>query len=201
MTEFKPFPKIARLSRPYVITEKIDGTNASVFIGEDGEFLVGSRTRWITPESDNHGFAAWAYAQKGELLELGPGRHFGEWWGSGIQRGYGLPKGEKRFSLFNVSRWNEAVFRWLQEKKASNGHPADPFVALPGCCSVVPVLLIGENFEGQRSELVMRSLIDDGSRAAPGFMRPEGIVVYHFASNTLFKKTIEKDEEPKGAQS
>ncbi len=30
--EFNEFPKIARLSREIVITEKLDGTNASIFI-------------------------------------------------------------------------------------------------------------------------------------------------------------------------
>jgi len=39
-----------------------------------------------------------------------------------------------------------------------------------------------------------------GSLAAPGFMNPEGIVSYHIAGNTGFKKTIEKDSEPKGAK-
>ena len=48
-TEFQEFPKIARLSREAIITEKIDGTNGCVCITEDGQMLVGSRTRWITP--------------------------------------------------------------------------------------------------------------------------------------------------------
>ena len=66
MSEFMEFPKIARLSRACTITEKIDGTNASVFIGENGTFLCGSRTRWITPEDDNFGFARWAHDHKEE---------------------------------------------------------------------------------------------------------------------------------------
>ena len=70
MKEFIEFPKIPRLSREIVITEKIDGTNGVIYIGEDGEFLVGSRTRWITPETDNHGFAKWVLANKEELLKL-----------------------------------------------------------------------------------------------------------------------------------
>jgi len=94
--EFVGFPKISRLTRDCVITEKIDGTNAQICIKEDGTFLVGSRTQWITPEKDNHGFAKWAYANKEELLSLGVGNHFGEWWGNGIQRGYDLKNGEKR---------------------------------------------------------------------------------------------------------
>lgn len=33
-----------------------------------------------------------------------------------------------------------------------------------------------------------------------GWMTPEGIVVLHFASGTLFKVTLENDEKPKGSK-
>ncbi|MFA5324152.1 MAG: RNA ligase family protein [Smithella sp.] len=179
MAEFIGFPKIARLSREIVITEKIDGTNGCIFIGgEDGEFLVGSRTRWITPETDNHGFARWAYDHKDELLTLGPGRHFGEWWGSGIQRGYGLQKGEKRFSLFNVKRWGNNAVR-------------------PKCCHVVPVLAVGD-FTTEIVIHCLNNLKNYGSKAAPGFMQPEGVIIYHTVANIMFKKTLENDEKGKG---
>ena len=59
LPDFKPFPKMARLSREIIITEKLDGTNAQVFITEDGDLFAGSRTRWITPQDDNYGFARW----------------------------------------------------------------------------------------------------------------------------------------------
>lgn len=174
--EFEAFPKMARLSREIIITEKIDGTNAQICITEDNEFLVGSRTRWITPENDNFGFAKWAYDHRDELIEgLGIGKHFGEWWGQGIQRGYSLT--EKRFSLFNVSRWSDDSIR-------------------PACCSVVPTLYRGE-FNEARINGVISILAADGSIAAPGFMKPEGIIVFHTAANIGFKKTIEKDEVPK----
>lgn len=196
MSEFKEFPKIARLSRECIITEKIDGTNGQVFIGEDGEFLVGSRSRWITPEVDNHGFAKWAYDHKNELMKLGPGRHFGEWWGSGIQRGYGLQKGEKRWSLFNVSRW------CLAGKEPQRIPSADPRIekyqeVLPECCGLVPVLFRG-TFSSEDCEDALDWLARNGSLASPGFMKPEGIICFHVAANIGFKKTIEKDEEPKG---
>src|SRR5437762_12956973 len=103
--EFREFPKMARLSRECILTEKIDGTNGQIFITDAGEFLVGSRSRWLTKETDNFGFHKWATEHREDLMKLGPGRHFGEWWGAGIQRGYGLQKGEKRFSLFNCQRW------------------------------------------------------------------------------------------------
>lgn len=174
--EFIPFPKIARLSREIIITEKIDGTNASVHISRDGAVRAASRTRWITPEDDNHGFAKWVAANAEELCKLGEGAHFGEWWGPGIQRGYGMR--EKRFSLFNTKRWSDNAVR-------------------PACCHVVPVLAICETFSSEAIQTALNYLEFKGSFASPGFMRPEGIVIYHAASNTLFKKTLEKDEEPK----
>ena len=171
--EFVKFDKIARLSRTIVITEKIDGTNGLIAIGEDGEFQVGSRNQWITPEKDNAGFARWAYAHKDELMGLGVGFHYGEWWGQGIQRNYGLK--EKRFSLFNVSRWSENR---------------------PACCCVVPTLYVGK-FDTAVIVEELEKLRRDGSKAAPGFMNPEGVVIYHTAGNLYFKKTIFGDESPK----
>jgi len=181
MTEFNEFPKIARLSRMMTITEKIDGTNAQIFIGENDEFLAGSRNRWITPENDNYGFAKWTMEHKDELLQLGPGRHFGEWWGLGIQRKYGLF--EKRFSLFNTRKWLDDF---------NNMRPL-----CPACCSVVPVLFRGI-FNTTVIESIMALLWSEGSVAAPGFMKPEGVVIYHEAAQMMFKKTVEKDESGKG---
>ena len=166
---------MARLSREVVCSEKIDGTNAQVYITDDGQIFAGSRNRWITVEKDNFGFAAWVEKNKEELLKLGPGRHFGEWWGPGIQRGYGFK--EKRFSLFNVSKW----------------HPDNT----PTCCHVVPILYRGP-FDTQIIKEVMDELDRNGSKACPGFMRPEGIIIYHTAANVAFKKTFESDETGKG---
>lgn len=179
MTEFKEWAKIARLNREIVVTEKIDGTNGVIYNGVDGEFLVGSRTQWITPEKDNFGFAKWAYENKEELQKLGEGYHYGEWWGNGIQRGYGLPNGEKRFSLFNVAKWGDDTIR-------------------PQCCGVVPIL-----YSGLFSEIDIKHCLEllktNGSRVAP-FMNPEGVVVFHTASRSLFKVTILNDEKPKGSK-
>lgn len=201
--EFVEFPKMARLSREVIITEKIDGTNACICITEDGQFLTGSRTRWITPQEDNHGFSRWAHDNKEALMGLGVGTHFGEWWGSGIQRGYGLPKGEKRFSLFNVSRWVLAgqtpgvrSKAWDNAAKAWRETMQD---VLPACCGLVPVLYRGELSQASWENCLI-ALTTAGSVAAPGFMKPEGIVVFHTAALVGFKKTIEKDEQPKGAQ-
>lgn len=175
MVEFIEFPKIARLSREVIVSEKIDGTNGVIYIGDGGEVLAGSRTQWLIG-SDNFGFAKWVHEHKDELRALGPGRHYGEWWGSSIGRGYGLAKGEKRFSLFNTSRWSDSR---------------------PACCGVVPVLYTGV-FDTAAIEGVISNLRLAGSVVAPGFMRPEGVVIFHPQGNILLKKTLEKDEQPKG---
>jgi len=174
---YPKFPSIARYSRDIVITEKLDGTNAQIFIDDLNENMyVGSRTRWLGPgKDDNYGFFNWCQENFDDLMELGPGHHYGEWWGQGIQRKYGL--NEKRFSLFNTFRW---------------GVKEDP----PACCHVVPVLYEGRNDQDAIHD-TLKDLENIGSAAAPGFMNPEGIIIYHTKSKTYYKKTIQNDDQPK----
>ncbi len=175
--DFKPYPKIRRSKdNGIVITQKIDGTNAQIAINESGEMWVGSRKRWITPgkETDNFGFAAWCDQNRDALLTLGPGRHYGEWYGPGIQRGYGLA--ERRLALFNIHR------------------PAD---TLPGCVGQVPILYRGA-YSSQAIDQTFATLYEQGSVAVPGFRQPEGIVIYHFLTRALIKRTFDGDV-PKGS--
>ena len=79
--EFVPFPKIPRLHKECVVTEKIDGTNGLIYITDDGDMFIGSRNRWLSEDADNFGFHRWASENKSELMKLGVGRHHGEWWG------------------------------------------------------------------------------------------------------------------------
>lgn len=172
---FEPFPKIPRWSNQHIIiTEKIDGTNAQIVINDDcTEFKCGSRSRWITPEDDNFGFASWCDRNRECILKLGKGQHFGEWWGLGIQRCYNMHK--RSFSLFNTLRW---AAEDQQEKLSAM---AD--------ISVVPIL-----YQGPFSETAIDDTMDklwaEGSKAAPGFQNPEGVVIYMPGSRTLFKKTF-----------
>lgn len=187
LPEFKAFPSIPRLNREVVITEKLDGTNASVHIYKEGEelkILAGSRNRWLTLEQDNFGFCKWVQDNKEELVKLGEGTHYGEWWGVGIQTGYGLS--ERRFSLFNVHKWGEMYYAMR------DGHETN----FPKCCHVVPHLLTTD-FTTENVNAVLAELKEKGSQAVPGFMKPEGIVIYHKHSNQLFKVTFEADEKGK----
>ena len=189
--EYKKFQKVPRLNRDIIITEKIDGTNAQIFIGhhalvdtgdetfpfmcvDDYIIAAGSRKRWLSVEKDNYGFGRWVSDNRESLIDLGPGYHAGEWWGQGVQRKYGL--NEKRFSLFNVSMWNEDT--------------------KPDCCHVVPTLYTGPFSQGAIDDCV-EELRLTGSVAAPGFMNPEGVIVFHTASNHMYKVTCKNDEVPK----
>ena len=192
--EFNPFPKLHRLSRDIVVTEKLDGTNAQIFIEDetlvedrsiitavvDGLALIaGSRNRWITPESDNFGFARWVRDNAEALAGLGIGAHFGEWWGKGIQRGYGLD--ERRFSLFNTARW----YDHLNHQRLT-----------PAGVDVVPILYMGE-FDTDSVDACLQDLSENGSVAVAGFMKPEGVVVFHTHSRALYKKTLDNNDEHK----
>lgn len=173
--EFVSWRKIPRLSKECtIITEKIDGTNAQVFMPEDGSLLIGSRSRWITPDDDNFGFARWVMDHEADIRSLGNGRWYGEWFGSGIQRGYGLT--EKRFALFNVLR------------------PAD---SLPACVHQVPILYRG-SAGGADPTHEVQQLLKTGSRAVPGFATPEGVVVWNMVTDSRYKKLCKGDDIHKG---
>ena len=182
--EFKHWPKITRVEnrKPPVFTEKLDGTNGCIVISfeEADENTVASlvtevglmsvwaqsRNRFIKPGDDNYGFAAWVLKNIEELTKLGEGHHYGEWWGLGVGRGYN--ETEKRFSLFNTHRWG----------------PHNPNT--PACVSVVPRLRVTTVEEAKQF------LINNGSIASPGYMNPEGAVMYDIDSDTNFKIIINK---------
>lgn len=165
--EFKAWDKIPR-ENPFkaTITEKINGTNACIII-RDGEIVgMQSRKRLITPEDDNHGFAAWVRDYACDLIALGDGYHYGEWAGPGIQKNpHSLDK--KRLFLFNTFRWN---------KDNPN---------LPECCDVVPVL-----FQGIISPETIEECMGRLQGAAKEGETPEGVVVYYHAFRKYTKHTI-----------
>jgi hypothetical protein len=211
--EFQEWPKTPRLLRNIVITEKIDGTNAAIGIvpissvyhshpadietpgvdditvlessvfakveheGEVYGVYAQSRTRLITPgkSTDNYGFAGWVERYATELVDLlGEGLHYGEWWGAGIQRKYGMR--EKWFSLFNTARHSG-----LETTLNLN---------------TVPILYQGPNDTAAITG-ALELLRANGSVAAPGFMDPEGICIYHAASRQVSKVTLDKDDAGK----
>lgn len=184
--EFVPFPKMPRLNRNMQITEKVDGTNACVIITDEGALGAQSRKRMIFPEQDNMGFASWAYANRIELVELlGPGRHYGEWYGSKVcGNPYGLD--HKRFALFDPFRYeDEAGPFW---------HPVGDAVV-----HTVPLLYIGP-FSSGVANMYADNLKSAGSQLPGCHGKPaEGVVVWHAAARQSFKVTCHNDEKPKGS--
>jgi len=196
MAEFIKFPKIPHSNKEKVIvTEKLDGINGQIAIitaslayynyhksiiiaveaiPEDPDnfymMLVGSHNRYITPEQDNFGFATWVKDNSEELFKLGDGRHYGEWYGKGIQRGYGLE--DKRFALFDALRFG-----------AHNPNT-------PKCCEVVTIL---ESTSQEDLNLThwLNVLHDSGSVHVEGFLQPEGVVATYIRSGSRVKRTLE----------
>lgn len=203
---FTPFQKIPRLNRQVVITEKIDGTACVLSIREDDDdfefgfdtqvdingaphyLRAGSKNGWIRHGLDHFGFSKWAYTHAHQLASLGVGDHWGEWWGFGIQSGYG--QFDRNFSLFNTGRWKDMGY----PQEELDEHLPDR-VWVPACCRVVPILGVG-NMNTSAIDVMLDFLNDRGSLAAPG-EKAEGVVIYHTASKSYYKATCEKDDKPK----
>lgn len=178
--EFKSFSSIETINKLYMhVTQKIHGSNAQVLIYEEPvttsagvvlttKIIAGSRTRWLTPDDDNYGFANWVQDNSAELItKLGHGRHYGEWCGQGINSGEGLTT--KMFVLFDWWRYADAM-------KQPDGSSTYPF--LMDGVRVVPLLYKGR-YTDAMVEQIMADLKATGSHLTPAgwFMRPEGIVI------------------------
>lgn len=199
MFEFEAWPKIPRLeNETVVITEKIDGTNAQIYIVPKGSeafniehikeelhtyiketdtafIMAGSRNRWISPTDDNFGFARWVW-ENAEQIEkaFGNGRVYGEWWGQGIQRTY--DQSRKWFSYFNVHRP-------INEHMEPLGIKPVPLL-YEG-----PIIMKDEEYSISYWENVIRY---EGSVAAEGYMNPEGICIFFRSTKTLYKVPFNK---------
>jgi hypothetical protein len=198
---FPAYPKTPRFNMGCLVTEKIDGTNACIVVEHviDGKpgglpsgcatevtvnginyaIAAGSRKRWITPEKDNFGFARFVHENAERLVELlGEGLHYGEWWGSGIQRGYA--QNGKRLSLFD----GPGRYPWAldEEWEYAQAHLQTRMVAVGDAfIGVVPLLYQGSLDEiltrlGDTDEL-RRFLGIETSHAQIGWTRPEGVIV------------------------
>lgn len=153
-----------------------------------------SRNRIVTPNrsgftTDNYGFAAWVHENRQVLVEvLGKGLHYGEWYGKGVNYGYGLD--HKRFALFAVDRYDQAELLWARKLD-------------------VPIETVPELWRGTFSEDIVMELINDlrtyGTRIPhlsqgvheSQIPKAEGLIVYHTQSRQVYKVLCENDELPK----
>lgn len=112
--------------RTFIGTVKLHGSNAGISLMPSGEILCRSRSRIITTEDDNHGFAKHVHANidairdilndvpaaGGDVVTI-----FGEWCGKGIQAGVGIKNEAKMFVAFAVRIGDEWGDLW--EAKAA----------------------------------------------------------------------------------
>lgn len=191
---YPKIPRLEKAFR-YSITEKLDGTNGIIHIvpignhgsahvealaagaiatfaedetGPGTAMFAGSRSRWLSPGkgTDNYGFAQWV-KDNADCLHtlLEPGTHYGEWWGGGVQRNYGLDR--KFFTLFNPFRYEHLP--QFGKMRLDNGY---------SLLTTVPVLAHGTDPEALHLQLESCIYkIRQGSVAVPGFPNPEGLVV------------------------
>ncbi len=188
--DFKKFPKISRLQSPVIITEKIDGTNGLIYIGPEGDVYAGSRNRWLSIEDDNYGFARWVDLHSTVLRDtLDVGWHYGEWFGQGIARGYGLD--HKRFYLFAVDRYPD-----LRDNND---------LVLPGGTQlgVVPVMMRSVQFDPLLHIQECINKFADTAELGPGrsninnFPRPEGFCIFFEHNHMILKVVLDKHDEKK----
>lgn len=215
MSEFIKWENTARLFRDAVITEKLDGTNACVIfeeIEESGQLPTSlirtltygdrmyaayaqSRNRLITPSNDNAGFAKWVESNANRLFYvLGEGRHYGEWWGAGVGRKYGMDR--KVFSVFNTAGWY----------KVDEGTPGEDSRSKRAYIAGINIEAVPVLFQGQFSEDTIRDCARQlklhGSYATHKytgeyFSNPEGICVYHKDADRVFKYTLDGNDKHK----
>lgn len=176
---FEAWPKTKHVDKvlgSVVVTEKIDGTNACLVFDADGKMFAQSRNRIITPATDNQGFARWAYHHQEELFHiLGEGRHFGEWWGKGLHRGYDMP--HSVFSIFNVGRFY----------KSEPGDPLNSMSTRAATSSIfdqvsaVPHIFTGE-YNSPEMNAAIAELANGKSKAAAAYNveynNPEGVCFF-----------------------
>lgn len=103
--EWAAYHNVEPRKRKFVGTVKLHGTNAGISL-LGGELFYRSRTRIITPDDDNAGFARHMSAHGDVVRELFgalPGQDitiFGEWCGAGVQSNVGISAEQKMFVVF-----------------------------------------------------------------------------------------------------
>lgn len=158
---------------------------------EEGQlYAIGAQSRkhLIWPGSDNFGFAGWVKANAKVLADLlGPGRHFGEWWGQGIQGGHGMDR--KVFSLFDQHRWSGVAQQrsdWIDRAGEIN-------------MTYVPLIYTGK-FSHDVVPYSINLLRQNGSIAAAAYgvsHKAEGVVIELPYLDVRFKAFLENDDLPK----
>jgi len=190
MKEFKKYQHLERFGTSEVnqielgtcyIFPKLDGTNASVWIDENGDIQAGSRNRHLSLESDNAGFYNWVKNQSNiaEYLKENPAhRLYGEWLVPHALKTY---RGDawRKFYVFDVSidkedceilHKNDETNNYLRYEEYSN------ILEEKGIDYIAPICTIkNASYEQLINQLIKNVfLIEDGKGVG------EGIVIKNY---------------------
>jgi hypothetical protein len=184
------------------IFPKIDGTNASVWLGDDRQLQAGSRTRRLLLDADNAGFFAWAKEQHNliDYLKENPThRLFGEWLVPHALKTY-RNDAWRKFYVFDVSvneslHEEEDSFKYLPYEMYSKKLEEKGIDFITPICSITNASY--EQLINQLEKNVF--LIEDGKGAG------EGIVIknYDFKNKygrTTFAKIVTTEFKEKHAK-
>lgn len=189
MTDFKRYTHLERFGNDEVqgielgtcyIFPKIDGTNSSVWLDQNGKVQAGSRNRHLTIEADNAGFYAHIKDQeniKAFLKDYAGHRLYGEWLVPHSLKTY-RDEAWRRFYVFDV--YNDTAERYL---------PFDMFESVLKSYNIdfVPCMAKIKNasYDNLLHELDKnRFLIKDGE--GPG----EGIVIKNYDFQNKFGRMV-----------
>lgn len=113
------FAEAFKVGEHITITEKIDGANASIAVGEDGKLIAFSRRNELTPESNLQGFYEYVQSLDPTMISCVLGSRyifFGEWL---VKHTIKYPQEKmKQFYVFDV--WDteiEQYIPWEQTKQ------------------------------------------------------------------------------------
>ena len=166
------------------IFPKLDGTNASVWAGLNGEVKTGSRNREVTPEDDNAGFAAYVRDNKDiqEFMRIHTHlRLHGEWLCPHTIKTY-VDDAWRKFYIFDIfDQEQDRLLTYPEIVVALNGHDIN---------HIPPICTVNDPLPSQLIEIASKNtyLMKEGGIG-------EGIVVKrydfkNFQGETIFAKVI-----------
>ena len=136
MKEFKKYIHLERYGTDEVdginigqcyIFPKLDGTNGSAWLGDDGSICAGSRNRKLSLDDDNHGFMAWITQQENWnscLEENSDLTFYGEWLVPHSLKTY-RDEAWRRFYVFDVACADGSFMTYEQYKPICEKHGID----------------------------------------------------------------------------
>lgn len=162
------------------IFSKIDGTNGSVWMEEDGKVHCGSRNREITAGNDNHGFVRWLIKQENiyQILNTYSNiRLFGEWLVPHTVKHY-REEAWKNFYVFDVFDEERLQYIHYNEYK--------PILDKFGI-EYIPPLAVIKNPTYER----LMGLLDKNYYLIPDGEKPgEGIVIKNYEWKNKFGRQV-----------